>query len=437
MANKKMVIWVAVTGLALASAGAWWFQNKAPAKLATDAVAGPAKPAGGAPGAGPGGSGPGGAGGGPPGVEVVQVGTLRLQDDAEAVGTLRSRQSVTLRPEVSGRVASVAFADGARVRKGQLLVQFDDTLQRAELSQAQAQLSIARANLKRNQELVAENFVARRVLDESQASLQVAEAQVALAQARLGRMRITAPFDGTLGLRSVNLGDYVKDGADLVNLEDTSALTVDFRLPERYQSRIAAGQVVQVKLDALPGQNFSARVQAVDPLLDANGRSVSVRATLPPSPKGELRPGMFARVTTIFSVNEAALVVPEEAIVPQAGKQFVFRLEDEGEGDAKKRVSRRVEVQLGVRRGPQVQVMSGLSVGDTVVVAGQQRLQKDGTPVRVVDMSRQGGGKPGEGKPGGGKPGATPPSGPPAAGEVPAASPAAPPTAAPAAKSAG
>ena len=428
MANKKMYIWVAVGGLALASAGGWWFQNKVPSRPAADAaagasggaspaaaVAGPGKPAGGAPGAGP-----GGAGGGAPGVEVVQVGTMRLQDDAEAVGSLRSRQSVTLRPEVSGRVASVAFADGAKVRKGQLLVQFDDTLQRAELSQAQAQLSIARANLKRNQELVAENFVARRVLDESQANLQVAEAQVALAQARLARMRITAPFDGTLGLRSVNLGDYVKDGADLVNLEDTSALTVDFRLPERYQSRIAAGQVVQVSLDALPGQKFSARVQAVDPLLDANGRSVSVRATLPPSPKGELRPGMFARVTTIFSVNDAALVVPEEAIVPQAGKQFVFRLVDEGEGDAKKRLSRRVEVQLGVRRGPQVQVLSGLSAGDTVVVAGQQRLQKDGTPVRVVDMSRPGGGKPGAGKPG-----ATPPAGPPAAGEAPAGPPAA------------
>lgn len=420
MANKKFYVWVAVAGLALASTGAWWFQNKASVRPAADAaagssaagaVAGAGNPAGGAPGGGQGGAG----GGGMPGVEVVRVGTMRLQDDAEAVGTLRSRQSVTLRPEVSGRVANVAFADGARVRKGQLLVQFDDTLQRAELSQAQAQLSIARANLKRNQELVAENFVARRVLDESQASLQVAEAQVALAQARLARMRITAPFDGTLGLRSVNLGDYVKDGADLVNLEDTSALTVDFRLPERYQTRIAAGQVVQVRLDALPGQDFSARVQAVDPLLDANGRSVSVRATLPPSPRGELRPGMFARVTTIFSVNDAALVVPEEAIVPQAGKQFVFRLVDEGEGDAKKRVSRRTEVQLGVRRGPQVQVMSGLSVGDTVVVAGQQRLQKDGTPVRVVDMSR----------PGGGKPGATTPAGSPAAGEAPSAPPAA------------
>ena len=318
--------------------------------------------------------------------------TLRIQDDAQAVGTLRSRQSVTLRPEVSGRIAQIGFADGARVRRGQMLVQLDDVLQRAELSQAQAQLSIARANLKRNQELVAENFVAQRVLDESQANLQVAEAQVALARARLQRMRVTAPFDGTVGLRSINLGEYVKDGADLVNLEDTSALTVDFRLPERYQTRIAPGQSVQVQLDALPGQSFVARVQAVDPLLDANGRSVAVRAVLPPSPAGDLRPGMFARVLTVFSVDDAALVVPEEALVPQGGKQFVFKLEKGGEGDAAKLVSRRTEVQLGVRQGAQVQVLAGLAAGDTVVVAGQQRLQRDGTAVRVVDMNKPGGG---------------------------------------------
>jgi membrane fusion protein (multidrug efflux system) len=353
-------------------------------------------------------------------VEVAQVKTLALQDDAQAVGTLRSRQSVTLRPEVSGRIAQIAFADGARVKRGQLLVQLDDVLQRAELSQAQAQLSIARANLKRNEELVAQAFVAQRVLDESRAALQVAEAQVALAQARLSRMRLVAPFDATVGLRTVNVGDYVKDGADLVNLEDTSQLMVDFRLPERYQSRLAAGQSVRLQLDALPGKAYSARVQAIDPLLDANGRSIAVRAVLPPSPGSELRPGMFARVTTVFATNEAALVVPEEAIVPQAGKQFVIKLDKDGEGDGAKLVSRRVEVQLGVRRGAQVEIVEGVSEGETVVVAGQQRLQRDGTPVRVVDMSRPGGsgGKPGQGA---GRPGGPAAGGAPGAGGKPAA----------------
>lgn len=338
-----------------------------------------------------------------PGVEVTQVKSARLVDDAQSVGSLKSRQNVVLRPEVAGRIQQIAFADGSRVRRGQLLVQMDDTLQKAELSQAQAQLSIARANLKRNEELVTEKFVAQRVLDESRAGLQVAEAQVQLAEARLARMRIVAPFDGTVGIRSVNLGDYVKDGADLVNLEDTSSLYVDFRLPERYQARVQVGQPVQVRFDALPDEKHQAKVQAVDPLVDANGRALLVRALLPMKAQSPLRPGMFARVTVVFGVEEAALMLPEEAVVPQGGKQVVFRLVKEGEGDASKLVSRRVEVALGTRRAGQVQVLDGLAVGDTVVVAGQQRLQKDGTPVRVIDMSRQGGpgGKGGAGKPAG------------------------------------
>ena len=372
MANKSLTVWLAVAGLALAAGAGWWWQNKPKAPGASAA----ATPAAG-----------NRAAGGPPGVETTRVKTTRLQDDAQAVGTLRSRQSVTLKPETAGRVARIAFNDGAQVRRGQLLVQLDDTLQRAELSQAQAQLSIAQANLKRNRELVAENFVAQRVVDESMAALQVAEAQVALAQARLQRMRITAPFDGTLGLRSINLGQYVGEGDDLVNLEDTSLLTVDFRLPERYQNRVAQGQAVQVALDALPGKTHEAKVLAVDPLLDANGRSISVRAVMPKDASGDLRPGMFARVLIVFSVNDAALVVPEEALVPQAGKQFVVVLDEQGSGDAKKLVSRRVEVESGVRRGAEVEIVRGLAAGDTVVVAGQQRLQRDGTAVRVVTVA--------------------------------------------------
>ncbi len=372
MAHKSIYVLVAVAGLGVASGAAWWLQNRsaAPAPQAAAAPAGGAR-----------------SGGGAPGVEVTKVKTVRLQDDAQAVGTLRSRQSVTLKPEVSGRVARIAFADGAQVKTGQLLVQLDDTLQRAELSQAQAQLSIARANLKRNQELVAENFVATRVVEESQANLQVAEAQVALATARMQRMRITAPFNGTVGLRSINLGQYVGDGDDLVNLEDTTLLTVDFRLPERYQSSVATGQGVQVQLDAVPGKTFEAQVLAVDPLLDANGRSISVRAVMPRLSGTDLRPGMFARVLIVFSVNNAALVVPEEAMVPQGGKQYVFLLDEQGQSDAKKLVSRRVEVQTGVRRGAEVQIVKGVAAGDTVVVAGQQRLQRDGTAVRVVNMA--------------------------------------------------
>lgn len=387
--NTKKWLW-GVLALLIAGGVAWWFQQPtAPAPKAGSGAAG------GAPGAGAGGR------GGPPSVEIATVKAVRLQDETQAVGTLLARQSVTLRPEVSGRVSRLAFKDGSAVREGQLLVQLDDALQRAELSQARAQLSIAQANTKRNEELVAQNFVSQRVLEESRANLQVAQAQVDLAQARLARMAIVAPFSGTVGIASVNLGEYIKDGTAVVNLEDTSALMVDFRLSERYQTRVAVGQSVKVQLDALPGQNFSARVIALDPLLDANGRAVAVRASMPADAAKRLRSGMFARVTVVFGVDDAALVVPEEALLPQGGRQWVVVLDAAPEVDGKPQwTARRVAVTTGLRRESMVQITDGLKPGDTIAVAGQQRVQQDGKPVRVVELkSSPGGAAPTSGKP--------------------------------------
>jgi membrane fusion protein (multidrug efflux system) len=293
-------------------------------------------------------------------------------------------------------------------------------------------------------------------------------------------MRLIAPFNGVVGIRNVNVGDYVKDGADLINLENIGSLYVDYRLPERYQTKVMPGQTIEVKLDAFSGRLFKAKVEAVDPLIDANGRSIGVRAVLAntagepiaaaggkgpaaqassapvasastpavaakpaasapvvasgamrgvalPSPQslgcpsnafdrtrinaggeqnGPLRPGMFARVTAVFAVRPNALIVPEEAIVPQGGKQFVIKAVAPSELPAPaasaasaaasapvlppdtKLVSQRVEVKLGLRRGGQVEITEGLAEGDTIVVAGQQRLQKDGSPLRVVELGR-------------------------------------------------
>jgi membrane fusion protein (multidrug efflux system) len=300
------------------------------------------------------------------------------------------------------------FKDGGPVRKGQILVQFDDQLQRAEVQQMQAQLAIARANFKRTQELVAANFMSQQTLDTSGANLEVGLAQLSLAQARLARMAVRAPFDGTAGIRLVNVGDYVKDGADLVALEDTRQMMVDYRLPERFGGKVKPGQTVDVSLDGLPGRSFKAAVEAVDPLLDANGRSLGVRAVFSGAgkpgekkankPAGEgavLRSGMFARVNTLFSVNDAALVVPEEAIVPQGGKQFVIKVVAPEAGVTLpadvKFVSQRQEVKLGVRRQGKVEIVEGVALGDTVVVAGQQRLQKDGSPLRIVELGKPAG----------------------------------------------
>jgi membrane fusion protein, multidrug efflux system len=405
MASKSVYSIVAVVGIAAASAAAWWYQNKAPVTVlptsnqtqtgtASTPVAPGSNPAGAGAGAGAGAS-AAGAPARPPSVESAKVEIMKLADDTQAVGSLKSRQGVTVRPEVSGRITQLNFKDGERVKKGQLLVQFDDQLQQAQVKQSLAELSIAQANHKRNQELVAQNFISKRSLDESAANLEVAQAKLSLSQATAARLKITAPFDGMTGIRTVNVGDYLKDGGDIVNIEDIAAVYVDFRLPERFQSKVKKGQKAQVDMDALPGRKFTAVIQAIDPMLDANGRSVGVRACID-NRQNQLRPGMFARVNTVFSERERAIVVPEEAIVPQAGKQFVIKLLDGADKGTEKetKTTQRVEVKVGIRRPGKVEILEGLAEGDEVVTAGQQRVQKDGTSVKVVELGKPSGRQP-------------------------------------------
>ncbi|MCG2593268.1 efflux RND transporter periplasmic adaptor subunit [Ramlibacter sp. XY19] len=381
MAAKALYTAIAVVGIVAASGAAWWMQHR-PASRSDAGETAAAAPGAARSSAGSA-SGPARA----PAVEVAKVELVRLTDDAQAVGSLKSRQSVMLRPEVSGRVTRINFRDADRVRRGQLLVQLDDQLPAAQVKQAEAELSIARANHKRNQELVEQKFIAQRAVDESAANLQVAEAKLALAQATMARLKIVAPFDGIAGIRGINIGDYLKDGADIVNIEDLDAVYVDFRLPERYQTRVRPGQTALVEVDALPGKRFNAVVQAIDPLVDANGRSVGVRGCID-NRQLMLRPGMFARITPVFSVREDARVIPEEAIVPQGGRQYVYKLVDGPDQDT--RIAQRVEVQVGIRQPGKVEIVSGLQPGDLVVTAGQQRIQKDGTPVRVLDLNGKG-----------------------------------------------
>ena len=323
-------------------------------------------------------------------VEATKVRQMTMRDDAEAVGSLRSRRSVVLRPEISGRITQLNFSDGQRVRKGQLLVQLDDQLPRAQVQQSRAELSIARANHKRNQELVAQGFISQRSVDESAANLEVAEAKLALAEATAQRLRILAPFDGVAGIRGVNVGDYLKDGADIVNVEDLDAVYVDFRLPERLQNKVKTGQTARVAFDALPGVQYSAVVLAINPQIDADGRSLAVRGCID-NRRLQLRPGMFARVTAVFGERSDANVVPEEAIVPDGAAPYVLRVVAGTEEGSQ--VAKRTTVRLGARTPGFVEVVEGLAPGDVVVTAGQQRLQRDGTAVRVVELGQPSAGR--------------------------------------------
>ena len=392
MASKVIYSTVAVLGIAAASGAAWWYQTKTSTPTATVALNAETNGATVTPqtkgAAGTSNSGTSPAAARPPSVESAKVEVMKLTDDTQTVGSLKSRQGVTLRPEVSGRITQLNFKDGDRVKKGQLLVQFDDQLQLAQVKQSQAELSIALANHKRNQDLVAQNFISKRSVDESAANLEVAQAKLVLSQATAARLKITAPFDGITGIRTVNVGDYLKDGGDIVNIEDISAVFVDFRLPERFQAKVKKGQTAQVDMDALPGRKFTAMIQAIDPLVDANGRSVGVRACID-NRQGQLRPGMFARVNAVFGERDKARVIPEEAIVPLAGKQFVIKLVDAASpADKDSKATQRVEVKVGIRRPGKVEILEGLNEGDEVVVAGQQRIQKDGTVVKVMNLAR-------------------------------------------------
>ena len=365
MASKNRTIVFAVIGIAAASGAAWWLQKPSQAPRTEASATASSAPAGGAARGGP----QGGGAGRPLAVE--------------AVGSLRSRQSVVLRPEVSGRITQLNFRDGERVRRGQMLVQFDDQLPRAQVQQSQAELSIAQANHKRNQELVAQGFISQRSVDESAANMQVAQAKLALAQATASRLKILAPFDGIAGIRGVNVGDYLKDGADIVNVEDIDAVYVDFRLPERLQSKVRTGQTAQVTFDALPGMRYPAVIQAINPQIDADGRAVEVRGCID-NRRMQLRPGMFARVTTVFAERADARVIPEEAVVPDGASPYVLKIVD-GK-DPGTRVTLRTPVTLGARLPGLVEVVEGLNTGDLVVSAGQQRVQRDGTVVRVVEL---------------------------------------------------
>ena len=358
--------------LALAGAlGVAWWAQRPPAAAAVNS-AGAAQP----------GSAPARA------AVVVETALVRRQsvaDDVEAVGSLRSRQGTVVRAEVSGRVVQIGFRDGQKVARGQLLVQLDDRLQQAQLQQAQAELSIAQANHRRNTELVAQGFISQRGLDESAAAVKVAQAKAELARATAARLRVLAPFDGVAGLRNISVGDYLKDGADIVNLEDLNAMYVDFRLPERWQARVQPGQSARVQVEALPDRVFAAVVQAVDPQIDANGRSLNVRGCID-NRRLQLRPGMFARVAARLGEGRAALMVPEQAVVPQGGRQSVYRLvKAEGPEGASAWRAERVDVQTGVRRAGLVEIEQGLTEGERVVTAGQQRIQGEGTLLRVAD----------------------------------------------------
>ncbi|MEZ5659269.1 MAG: efflux RND transporter periplasmic adaptor subunit [Burkholderiaceae bacterium] len=344
---------------------------------------GAARVGAGGPGAGKSGAGKPGAapaqGGRPPArptaVTVTKSVGRNIEDQVTAVGTLLAAQSVLIKPEIAGRIDSIRVADGQSVAAGDELFRLDRSVIEAEFAQARAELGLARANLKRTTNLASQAFVSERSRDEARSNVEVLEARLQVVQARLDKTRIRAPFDGVIGLLQVDLGDYVQAGTPLVRLDDLTSLKLDFRVPERLFSRLRRGQPIRVGFDAYPGRDFDAEVETIDARLDDGGRSVIIRGRIANDHR-LLRPGMFARARLVLGQRVDAVMVPEAVIVPDAEGQFVYRVND---GKA-----RRIPVRLGARQEGMVEVLEGLAIGDTVVLAGQINLRGAEAPVRIV-----------------------------------------------------
>jgi membrane fusion protein (multidrug efflux system) len=311
-------------------------------------------------------------------VEVVPVAVDTVVEDLRAVGTLQPNEAVAIAPEISGRVSRIAFREGENVKAGDTLVELDAVMLQAELDKARSDITLAQANNERAQALARQGISTQRARDEAQAAFQAAQANLALAEARLQKTTLTAPLSGVVGLRSVSTGAYVTPGQRLVDLVDVDTLKVDFRVAETDAAQIRVGQAIVIAADAVPNASFDGKIYAIDPIVDVNGRAIRLRATVDNRDR-RLSPGFFARIRIVVEQRANAVLVPESAIFPVAGKTLVYRVVD---GKAVQ-----TEVVLGLRRPGEVEIRRGLSATDTVVKAGQQRL-RDGSVVQVVTPPR-------------------------------------------------
>jgi len=359
-------------GVAQGGAGA-----RAPGGGAAAGPAGPGRPgAGGAgPGRGPGGP-PGMGGGMPTPVVSVEVREQQLARELTALGTSRANEAVEVTSKASNLVTAVRFRDGQRVLRGQVLVELDSAQVRADLAAAQAALTESRSQFDRSRELLPTQALSKSQFDQIEATLKANEARVAAARARLEDTVIRAPFSGRVGLRRISVGSLISPGTVITTLDDSSLIKVDFAVPEVNLSQLREGLSLTATSTAYPGRRFSGRVTSVDSRVDPVSRSVLVRAEVP-NPESLLKPGMFLNVEIVRDQRNA-LVVPEEALVPEQDRQYVFVVDG---GKAQRR-----EVRIGARRPGSVEILSGLERGERVIVEGTVKVREGGA-VRDLAMA--------------------------------------------------
>ncbi|MDX5372056.1 MAG: efflux RND transporter periplasmic adaptor subunit [Pseudomonadaceae bacterium] len=314
------------------------------------------------------------------------------QSRLPAIGTLKAFQGVDLTAEVQGTVKEVLFQSGEKVALGQPLLQLDSEVERAILATAEAVRALARVEYQRGQDLIKRQAISKSEFDRLNAELLKAEASVTQLKAELDKKRILAPFAGTIGIRQVDVGDYLSPGTSFATLQDLSRLYVDFFLPEQAYPQLAIGQRVSLSVAAYPGEVFEGEISALNPKVEETTRNVQVRAMLA-NPDSKLLPGMFANLDVLLPGDKPQVVVPETAITYTLYGNSVYvigeKKDDQGQvvkddqGQPQLVVERRF-VDTGERRDGQVLIRKGLQAGEQVVTAGQLKLD-NGAHVKVID----------------------------------------------------
>lgn len=313
---------------------------------------------------------------GPPAtpVSATLVRSDKLVVDISATGSLVANESVMLRPEITGRIDAIKFNEGDRASKGAILVTLDAAEYKARLDVSEANLKLRQISFDRAERLYKQNLTSSQDFDQAAAQLEEARATRKLNEEILHKTVLRAPFDGILGLRLLSPGDYVKDGADIVDIADISSMKVDFEIPETAFRDVRKDQPLSIQVDSYPGETFTGTVYAIAPTLDPASRSLQLRARIP-NPDQRLRPGMFARISLHIAEKDKALLIPEEALWPIGDKQFVYKIVDD-------KVAL-TEVKVGYRQHGDVEILTGLTDGEQIVTAGQMKI-RDGAAVMVL-----------------------------------------------------
>jgi multidrug efflux system membrane fusion protein len=308
-------------------------------------------------------------------VTVAEARSELIPNLLTAVGELAAVHQVNVTSDVSGRVTDILFTSGSDVKAGSPLVQLFDAPEQADLANFKAQATVAQLSLDRAKQLAARQFGPQATVDQAQAAYDQANAGIAKTQAIISQKLVRAPFDGELGVRHIEVGQYLTAGTQIVTLTDLSKLYANFTVTEKDSGQLKVGQPIRVGVDAYPGRTFEGKITAIEPQIATETRSIRVQATLD-NPGHILKPGMFATTTVVLPDKPPVLTVPETAVDYTLYGDSVFLITEKKENDGKTSLSAvRTFVRTGNRVGGRAEILSGLKPGDRVVAVGQLKLQ--------------------------------------------------------------